>query len=648
MANNLGSLVVSLGLDAAQFTRGLSKGEYQSKQSVDRMKRDFDGLVKYVAGLGIGAALVQTVRSTADASKEIDRLAKLSATSAENFQAQAYAAQQAGISQEKLADIFKDTQDKVGDFLQNGAGPLKDFFDKIAPRVGVTAEEFRRLSGPDALQLYVSSLQKANLSQSELTFYMEAIASDSALLLPLLKDNGAEMSRLANEASRLGKVLDDETIAANKRFADDLDKLQASMQGVQRTIGSALIPILKDLADEFTVGIEKAGGFWKALSLGTINPFRSGAENIKVLRDELKGLQADRERYVRANSDTSAIDTAIKTTESKIAYLATLERQAQLADNERLGSQFGKDNPKLASLRSRTTPFYAALPAENTTKPRTSGGSSTGKDPILEANEREAAMLKLLADLRQKEIDTARQGAIEELAAIEQRNKAYQEWVQSLIDDTPTKQLEKQRETMQQLAEEYERGRFGAAGSAEAVKLYGETVSTYLGNVATGVKTANETADQAGSIFGGWLERAITDGGRLSDVIDGLIRDLALLAIRKAVIEPAARGIATWVGGLSFDGGGYTGSGTRSGGLDGKGGFAAILHPNETVIDHTKGQGMGGVTVVQNVSIDARGADAGVEARIQQAMRQAKAEAVAEVSARASRGGSYATSLGRA
>lgn len=36
----------------------------------------------------------------------------------------------------------------------------------------------------------------------------------------------------------------------------------------------------------------------------------------------------------------------------------------------------------------------------------------------------------------------------------------------------------------------------------------------------------------------------------------------------------------------SYAGGGFTGGGARSGGIDGKGGFTAILHPNETVIDH--------------------------------------------------------------
>ena len=50
----------------------------------------------------------------------------------------------------------------------------------------------------------------------------------------------------------------------------------------------------------------------------------------------------------------------------------------------------------------------------------------------------------------------------------------------------------------------------------------------------------------------------------------------------------------------SFDGGGFTGSGSRTGGVDGKGGFTAVLHPWETVIDHTKGQSAGGKVEVHN------------------------------------------------
>jgi len=61
----------------------------------------------------------------------------------------------------------------------------------------------------------------------------------------------------------------------------------------------------------------------------------------------------------------------------------------------------------------------------------------------------------------------------------------------------------------------------------------------------------------------------------------------------------------------SYDNGGYTGNGPRSGGLDGKGGFMAIMHPRETVVDHTKGQqaNINGPKIVQNFNFSANGDD---------------------------------------
>ena len=61
----------------------------------------------------------------------------------------------------------------------------------------------------------------------------------------------------------------------------------------------------------------------------------------------------------------------------------------------------------------------------------------------------------------------------------------------------------------------------------------------------------------------------------------------------------------------SMDGGGYTGDGPRSGGLDGKGGFMMMMHPRETVVDHTKGQqaNTNSPTIVQNFNFSANGDD---------------------------------------
>jgi hypothetical protein len=75
----------------------------------------------------------------------------------------------------------------------------------------------------------------------------------------------------------------------------------------------------------------------------------------------------------------------------------------------------------------------------------------------------------------------------------------------------------------------------------------------------------------------------------------------------------------------SFESGGFTGRGARAGGLDGKGGRMAMIHPNETVIDHTKG-GASGVTVINNV--DARGSGADVEQKIKSAMAQTSQQTI--------------------
>lgn len=150
-----------------------------------------------LAGIGGFGALVTTSLTLG---KELRVLSKLSNASFEEFQRARFAAREYGVEQDKLADIYKDTNEKLGEFLDRGTGPLVDFFERIAPRVGVTAEMFKNLSGPEALQLYYKSLEKANVGQKQTVTYMEEIASDASLLIPLLQNGGKEFERLGDKA----------------------------------------------------------------------------------------------------------------------------------------------------------------------------------------------------------------------------------------------------------------------------------------------------------------------------------------------------------------------------------------------------------------------------------------------------------------
>ncbi|WP_416914160.1 phage tail tape measure C-terminal domain-containing protein [Seohaeicola sp.] len=197
-----------------------------------------------------GAALSMT-RSTVTAANEISQLAQVANAAPEVFQRWSAASSTVGIEQEKLADILKDVNDRVGDFLQTGGGPMADFFENIAPRVGVTADQFARLSGPEALQLYVSSLEKAGVNSQEMTFYLEAMASDATRLIPLLANGGAEMGRLGEQAQRLGAVLDSDAIAAMRRSELALVSMGQVFTGLRNKVAVALAPSLEAMANAF-------------------------------------------------------------------------------------------------------------------------------------------------------------------------------------------------------------------------------------------------------------------------------------------------------------------------------------------------------------------------------------------------------------
>jgi hypothetical protein len=245
----IGALRVSLGLDSAQFQSG-------ARNAVGTLERMRTSLVQVSAAMAaVGVAAFALVNNVSQAGVEIARQSALANTSATDFQRMAAAAATVGIEQDKLAGILKDVNDRVGEFLSTGGGPMADFFENIAPKVGVTADQFRDLSGADALQLFVSSLEAANLSQAEMTFYMEAMAGDATALIPLLRQNGAEITRLGDAAQNAGAIMSEEAVANSVEFREALGRLSQSALGLRNTIAEELMPIFTKMIDRIATDL---------------------------------------------------------------------------------------------------------------------------------------------------------------------------------------------------------------------------------------------------------------------------------------------------------------------------------------------------------------------------------------------------------
>lgn len=177
---------------------------------------------------------------------QLEAQARAAGITAEQLTVLSLASREFGIEQDKVADILRDVNDRLGDFRQTGAGPMADFFENIAPQVGLTIESFENLSSSDALRLYVSALEEANANQSDMTFYMEALASDATLLLPLFQQNGRAIDDMAASAARLGLSIDSDLISSAANVRREWNTVRTVL-GVE--VQQALIELAPALAD---------------------------------------------------------------------------------------------------------------------------------------------------------------------------------------------------------------------------------------------------------------------------------------------------------------------------------------------------------------------------------------------------------------
>ena len=67
------------------------------------------------------------------------------------------------VKHEDLSNKLKDVNDRVGDFLQTGGGPITNFFGNIAFCPRMTVDKLARLQGPEALPLYVSRRKRSGV-----------------------------------------------------------------------------------------------------------------------------------------------------------------------------------------------------------------------------------------------------------------------------------------------------------------------------------------------------------------------------------------------------------------------------------------------------------------------------------------------------
>jgi hypothetical protein len=387
-----GSIVVDLLMRTGSFETDTKRAEATAKKRADAIGKAFEEMGQKI-GIAAGAAataLTAMVVSTANTAKEITNLAQLSGAGTQEFQRFAAAAKSVGVEQDQLGDIFKDFREKIGEFVSTGGGEMKDFFEQIAPKIGITADAFRNLSGPQALQLYFDSLQKAGLSTEQMSFYLESAANDATKLIPVMRDGGKAITELGDAAERTGQIMSDSTIAAAKELSDQISTFTGLAKGMTNEIMTALLPSLVEVGKQMTaVGSQTSAA--KVIADGVAIAFETiavlGVNLAYVLKqtgNELGGLAAQAAAVARLEfGEARAIGQMMKS--DAAAARAEVDSMTAAILNARRTSQMIAglgDTGDAISRRFMQTPSASGLPFSppSTVKtPKAAAAPKTGK-----------------------------------------------------------------------------------------------------------------------------------------------------------------------------------------------------------------------------------------------------------------------------
>ncbi|MGY5464272.1 phage tail tape measure protein [Citrobacter koseri] len=244
---SLGTLTIDLIAKTGGFVSGLSQAERASAKWSKQIQRDATDAgaalagvsgAAVAAGIAVGAAGYQLLRSTSRQIAETDRWAKSLNMSTQELLSWQFAAGKAGVAGDQMADIFKDIGDKIGDAVLNKSGEAVDALNSL----GLSAEKLSKAS-PDKQLLAIGSALGKIGTNAEKTTILESLGNDLSKLLPLFDNNNEKLRQFIALAKDYGVAPDpssiDDLVKVNQLFED----MEAQVNGLKMEIASGLAKV---------------------------------------------------------------------------------------------------------------------------------------------------------------------------------------------------------------------------------------------------------------------------------------------------------------------------------------------------------------------------------------------------------------------
>ena len=648
--NDFERLNIILAARDREFARAMERNQRrverfakQSQRNLSKTSKSFDALgmaakrmAPLLAALGAGA-VIGKLKATVASLDEIGKTADKLGVTTDALQELRTIAESEGIGQGALDSSLERLNKRLGE-AQQGTGAAA----KMLERLGLEADKLALMGLDDALGVIADRISALPQPTERAAAAAALFGREGVAMVNLLRRGSDGMDQMRQEARDLGIVLDENLVRGAEEAQNKLDLMG---RVISAQLNSALIDLapylvaaatgIADMARALNSGIEAVQNFLnpqtelqkatdnvvlamadeirqsqmldqalgrgitmsQATAKAKLEEARTRHENAKAALAEQRALVLNSSEWSDLTEQMHTAQDALNATgfhgdkvtlknaeayEAEQARLASLitRRQDLLKQNEELQAQLERTGKSVATLEAAIGTSGGGLisidgpavnPIETGARSEITATGTSAAAAIPELSDYADVMARLQKTFG--ETAAAGDGYNQTLTQLEAMRR------QGILSE------KEHADALATVEDQFNRAR-GAADS-----LRDASAQTFASIITRSNSAADAVANLAASLSGQFATAAFKGLTKSSGVFD-------------------------FFGGLlSFDGGGDTPGGLRAGGVDGKGGFPAILHPGETVIDHTKAASRAAGPAATNINVNVSGARGNAEIR---------------------------------
>ncbi len=579
----LAKLSIDLEARLANLQAGLDKAGLLAERQAERMQRAFSGASKALtaAGGAIAAAfsvsvITRWVSATVDGLDALNDLADATGASVENLSALEDIAARTGTSMDTAGDAVIKLNKALAD-----AKPDNDI-GAAFKALNLDVAELKRLDPVQAFQRVAIALSGFADDANKARLTQELFGKSLKDVAPLLKD--------VAEAGTLQAKVTAEQAAEAEKFNKSIFQVQKNLQDLSRLLLGPVVQGFNRMAEE----VDKAEGgtakllvLWnrlindsRSLQGGLISQFlgktpESELQKMNARMAELNSLLDTNRRLGLSIGQAPALESERAALRGRIALSKAQADAENPANYGNEGRRTAPERPSLPSTLggdkgSKTPKPKAKKVEEPFVGPQLPDALAAALKRLEQADEvklarlrEELAQLLTIAQSGVAVPDSAFAAIATEITALEPATRAADEALKKLADDqarlnailadTPSGKLDALNEEVEFINKQFADGKINIDQWAEALD---RATDRFGGgkDIKEETEKGIDAARELGMTFSSAFEDAIVEGGKLSEVLKGLEKDILRIVTRKLVTEPLAGATTDFLGSLTKGG----------------------------------------------------------------------------------------------